>query len=90
MYLNLNQETRNLQASRPLELSSVEKYMKNAIMSINQKLQLSKSQLEALKTEKNAVASKLERKTNDLDRMRQRLEALQKIRYLQLFFFFFF
>lgn len=50
-------------------------------MSINQKLQLSKSQLEALKTEKNAVASKLERKSNDLDRMRQRLEALQKIRY---------
>lgn len=54
--------------------------MKNAIMSINQKLQLSKSQLEAIKTEKNAVASKLERKSNDLDRMRQRLEALQKIR----------
>ncbi|KAG4067283.1 hypothetical protein HA402_000274 [Bradysia odoriphaga] len=76
----INKETRNLQASRPLELSNVEKYLKNSIFSLNQKLGSSKSALETSKTEKNAVSSKLERKTADLERSKQRLDALQKIR----------
>lgn len=74
------QETRNLQASRPLELSNVEKYLKNSIFSMNQKLNSSKSSLETSKTEKTAVSAKLDRKTADLERSKQRLDALQKIR----------
>lgn len=74
------QETRNLQASRPLELANVEKYLKNSIFSMNQKLNSSKSTLESSKTEKNAVSAKLDRKTADLERSKQRLDALQKIR----------
>lgn len=49
---------------------------------MTQKLQIGKNQLETSKTEKNAVMAKLERKTAELERNRQRLEALQKIRYL--------
>lgn len=80
MSIPLIQETRNLQASRPLELSNVEKYLKNSIFSMNQKLNSSKSTLETSKTEKNAVSAKLDRKTADLERSKQRLDALQKIR----------
>lgn len=58
----------------------MEKYLKNSISSLNQKLSSSKSTLETSKTEKNAVNSKLERKTADLERSKQRLDALQKIR----------
>lgn len=76
----LPQETRAVQASRPLELANVEKYMKTAIHSMTQKLQLSKNQLEASVTEKNAITAKLDRKTAELERVKQRLEALQKIR----------
>lgn len=76
----IQQETRNLQASRPLELANVEKYLKNSIFSLNQKLGSSKSALDMSKTEKSAVSAKLERKTADLERSKQRLDALQKIR----------
>lgn len=58
----------------------MEKYLKNSIFSLNQKLGSSKSTLETSKTEKNAVSSKLERKSADLERSKQRLDALQKIR----------
>ncbi len=40
----------------------------------------SKSTLETTKTERTAVNAKLERKTADLERSKQRLDALQKIR----------
>ncbi|KAJ6638048.1 Clusterin-associated protein 1 like [Pseudolycoriella hygida] len=76
----INKETRNLQATRPLELSNVEKYLKNSIVSLSQKLNSSKSALESSKSEKNAVNAKLERKTADLERSKSRLDALQKIR----------
>lgn len=54
---------------------------------MTQKLQLGKSQLETSKTERNALNAKLERKTAELERVRQRLEALQKIRYKNMGFF---
>lgn len=63
-----------------MELSNVEKYLKNSIFSLNQKLNSSKSSLETSKTEKTAVSAKLERKMADLERSKQRLDALQKIR----------
>lgn len=47
---------------------------------MNQKLSSSKSSLETSKTEKNAISAKLERKAADLERSKQRLDALQKIR----------
>lgn len=58
----------------------MEKYLKNGTQALNQKLQISKNQLEISKTERNSLAAKLDRKLNDLDRTKQRLEALQKIR----------
>lgn len=64
-----------------MELDQVEKYLKNAIITINQKLQTSKKQLDTTKSEKTALAAKLDRKLAELERVKQRLEALQKIRF---------
>lgn len=75
-----NKKTRNLQASRPLELATVEKNLKGAIQAMTQKVQTSRHQLETSKVERNTLQAKVDRKQAELERVRHRLEALQKIR----------
>lgn len=82
-----NKETRSYQANRPMELSSIEKTLKNSISGLQNKLQTAKNYLEVSRSEKNNINSKLQRKTAELERSRQRLQALQKVRpaYLEEF-----
>ncbi|KAL9882696.1 clusterin associated protein 1 [Glossina fuscipes fuscipes] len=75
-----NKEIRLSQTNRHLELSGVERTLKNAIASAQLKLQSNRAQLENARIELNALNSKLQRKRAELDRTKQRLEALQKIR----------
>uniref|UniRef100_A0A034VKR7 Clusterin-associated protein 1-like protein n=1 Tax=Bactrocera dorsalis TaxID=27457 RepID=A0A034VKR7_BACDO len=76
----LHREARLAQANRPMELSSAERTLKNAIAAAQLKLQSSRAQLENARVEMNALSSKLQRKRAELERTKQRLEALQKIR----------
>lgn len=76
----LNKEVRSTQASRPLELASVERTLKSAISSLENKVASSKTYLETSRTEKNNLNAKLQRKSAELDRSKQRLQALQKVR----------
>uniref|UniRef100_A0A336MVG7 CSON007902 protein n=1 Tax=Culicoides sonorensis TaxID=179676 RepID=A0A336MVG7_CULSO len=76
----INKEIRSTQASRPLELASVERTLKNAITSLENKVASSKSYLETTRTEKNNLNAKLQRKSAELERSKQRLQALQKVR----------
>lgn len=76
----INKNVRSSQASRPLELATVENTLKNALQSLEGKLSTSKTRLEASRTEKGNLSAKLQRKTGELDRSRQRLQALQKVR----------
>ncbi|XP_053948439.1 clusterin-associated protein 1 homolog [Anastrepha ludens] len=76
----LHREARLAQANRPMELSSAERTLKNAIAAAQLKLQSSRAQLENARVEMNALTSKLQRKRAELERTKQRLEALQKIR----------
>ncbi|XP_067636326.1 clusterin-associated protein 1 homolog [Eurosta solidaginis] len=76
----LHREERLAQANRPMELSVVERALKNAIASAQVKLQSGRAQLENARVEMNALTSKLQRKRAELERTKQRLEALQKIR----------
>lgn len=76
----INKEVRSTQASRPLELASVERTLKNAISSLENKVASSKTYLETSRTEKNNLNAKLQRKAAELDRSKQRLQALQKVR----------
>lgn len=77
-----NKETRNLQASRPLELATVERNLKSAIQAMIQKNQTSRHQLETSKVERNTLQAKVDRKQTELERVRHRLDALHKIRYV--------
>ncbi|XP_055841416.1 clusterin-associated protein 1 [Episyrphus balteatus] len=76
----VNKESRIMQANRPMEISSVERSLKNAISAAQLKLQSSRVQLESSKVEFNALSTKLQRKKAELERTKQRLEALEKIR----------
>ncbi|CAD7091181.1 unnamed protein product [Hermetia illucens] len=76
----VNKETRSIQSSRIMEISAVEKALRNAISSAQLKLQSAKTQLETSRVEKQAASSKLQRKKAELERSKQRLDALQKIR----------
>lgn len=76
----INKEVRSTQASRPLELASVERTLKSAISSLENKVASSKTYLETSRTEKNNLNAKLQRKSAELDRSKQRLQALQKVR----------
>lgn len=78
---NENQEKRNSQASRQMESSNVDKILNGTISSAVAKMNGDKSQLESVLMEKQAVAAKTERKKADLERLKQRLDTLQKIRY---------
>ncbi|XP_058447551.1 clusterin-associated protein 1 [Malaya genurostris] len=83
----VNRETRTIQSNRPLELATVEKVIKSAITSLESKLQASKSTLETLNAENGNLSSKIQRKASELERSKQRLQALQKVRpaYLEEF-----
>lgn len=76
----INKEVRQSQAGRPLELSIVERTLKNALQSMENQIEATKARLEAGKAERNNLTLKLQRKSADLDRSRQRLQALQKVR----------
>ncbi|XP_055913759.1 clusterin-associated protein 1 [Eupeodes corollae] len=76
----VNKESRILQANRPMEISSAERSLKNAISVAQLKLQSSRVQLESSRVEFNALSTKLQRKKSELERTKQRLEALEKIR----------
>lgn len=80
---NENQEKRNLQAGRQMESSNVDKILNGTISSAVAKMNGDKSQLESVLMEKQAVAAKTERKRADLERLKQRLDTLQKIRYFE-------
>lgn len=75
-----NQEKRNIQAGRQLEQSNVEKILAKIVSSANLKMSADKGKLEAAMVEKQAIASKVDRKKADLERLKQRLDTLQKIR----------
>ncbi|XP_053681772.1 clusterin-associated protein 1 [Sabethes cyaneus] len=83
----VNRETRTIQSSRPLELATVEKVIKSAISTLESKLVSSRATLESLKAENANLLSKIQRKSSELERSRQRLQALQKVRpaYLEEF-----
>lgn len=79
-----NQDKRNLQAGRQLESSNADKILSGVISSANTKLGNDKIKLEQAMMEKQAMLSKIERKKTDLERLKQRLDTLQKIRYVFL------
>lgn len=78
---NDNQEKRNVQAGRQMEQSNADKILSGVVTSANLKLSGDKGQLETAMVEKQAISSKVDRKKADLERLRQRLDTLQKIRY---------
>lgn len=75
-----NQEKRNIQAGRQLEQSNVERILSGVVTAANLKMNADKGKLEAALAEKQAIASKVDRKKADLERLKQRLDTLQKIR----------
>uniref|UniRef100_A0A182J4S3 Uncharacterized protein n=1 Tax=Anopheles atroparvus TaxID=41427 RepID=A0A182J4S3_ANOAO len=83
----VNREIRNVQSTRSLELVTTEKVIRNAISSLQSKHGSSKSVLESLKAENANLVAKISRKSSELERSRQRLQALQKVRpaYLEEF-----
>lgn len=76
----VNKDLRSTQAGRPLDLSMVERNLKSAIDALEMKVQASKAYLETSKAEKTNLNAKLQRKSAELDRSKQRLQALQKVR----------
>lgn len=76
-----NQGKRDIQAGRQLEQSNVEKILSGIVTAANLKMSADKGKLEAALVEKQAIASKVDRKKADLERLKQRLDTLQKIRY---------
>ncbi|CRL02071.1 CLUMA_CG015265, isoform A [Clunio marinus] len=82
----INKETRS-QFSRPLELNSVEKSLKQAIQAIKNQLESGKSTIESQLNEKSNLESKIQRKESELERTSHRLATLQRIRpaYLEEF-----
>lgn len=63
-----------------MEQSVIEKVLKNIVNSTQHANNTDKVQLEALIVEKQSLTAKLERKKADYDRLKQRLDTLQKIR----------
>lgn len=83
---NENQEKRNHQAGRQLESSNADPILHNVVATANAKLTADRTQLDAALMERQAISSKIERKKADLERLKQRLDTLQKIRFGYLFF----
>lgn len=69
-----------MQAGRQMESSNVDRILNNVITSANAKLSSDKTSLDSALMERQAISAKIERKKADLDRLRQRLDTLQKIR----------
>lgn len=76
----LNRERRTMQATRPLELAAVERALKTTVGQLGQRVQTTRRQVEMARSEKQALQAKVDRKTGELERLKQRLGALQKIR----------
>lgn len=81
-----NQEKRNHQAGRQLESSNADPILHSVIATANAKLTADRAQLDAALMERQAISSKIERKKADLERLKQRLDTLQKIRFGYFFF----
>lgn len=84
---NENQEKRNHQAGRQLESSNADSILHNVIATANAKLTEDRTQLDAALMERQAISAKIERKKADLERLKQRLDTLQKIRFGYFFLF---
>lgn len=69
-----------MQAGRQMESSNVDRILNNVITSANAKLSSDKALLDSTLMERQAIAAKIERKKADLERLKQRLDTLQKIR----------
>lgn len=84
---SVNKETRNHQASRPMELGMVERNVKSGLTAMQVQIQSKRSQLEQSKLETANLNGRLQRKRQELERNQQRLSALQKVRpsYLEEF-----
>lgn len=63
-----------------MESSNVERILSNVITSANAKVLSDKGLLDAAMMERQAISAKIERKKADLERLKQRLDTLQKIR----------
>lgn len=64
-----------------MESSNAEKILKGVITSASNKLRADREQLEKASLERQAMVTRVDRKKNDLERLKQRLDTLQKIRY---------
>lgn len=82
----VNREARS-QLSKPLELNTVEKLLKQAITNLKNQIENGNSTIESQATEKINLESKTQRKQSELERSSHRLATLQKIRpaYLEEF-----
>lgn len=78
---NENQEKRNQQLGRQLESSNADTILHSVIATASAKLTENRKQLDAALMERQAISAKIERKKADLERLKQRLDTLQKIRY---------
>lgn len=91
MYDLISKETVNKDArtqfSKPLELSVVEKMLKQSISNLKNQISNGNSILETQSKEKANLESKIQRKESELERTSHRLATLQKIRpaYLEEF-----
>lgn len=63
-----------------MESSNVEQILRGALAASTTKMSADKSQLDGLLKEKQAMSNKVDRKKADLERLKQRLDTLQKIR----------
>lgn len=84
-YLECLQVKRVQQVNRHMEQPEIEKILKQAVSTMHNKNVADKTQLEAKKSEKQSLTTKLERKKSDYERLKHRLDTLQKIRYCVVF-----
>lgn len=63
-----------------MESSNVDKILYNVISTVNANLTSDKSILSAASMKRQAISAKIDRKKADLERLKQRLDTLQKIR----------
>lgn len=75
-----NKATRNSHASRTIELSTIERTLKSSISVLEGNVKAAKDKLEQIKSDKKNIENKVERKVSELERSRNRLEALKKVR----------
>jgi clusterin-associated protein 1 len=82
----VNREARS-QLSKPMEMNSVEKMLKQAISNLKNQIESNKTTLDSQVTEKANLESKIQRRQSELERSSHRLATLQKIRpaYLEEF-----